>query len=112
MVKMESKLMVFEATLVAIGVCLPKTAKAYGYRNLIEPSHGAYLMGSNGRCYHSSLPEYEKKDLGVIVCKIQFSFSEGDIVAVSVDFREKTVSFSMKAFFKKHFKMELMLKDE
>ena len=33
-------------------------------------------------------------------------------MAVTVDFKEKTVIFSMKAFFKKEFKMELMLKDE
>lgn len=56
---------VFDASLVIVGACLPDTAKIFGFRNLLEPAHGAYMIGSNGKCYHSSMTKYDKKSLSV-----------------------------------------------
>ena len=62
----------FDSTLVALGVCLPKKAKAFNYRKLIDSSHGGFLIGNNGKCYHSTDMNYEKKDLSV---NYNFKFS-------------------------------------
>ena len=70
-------MLVFETALIALGVCLPKKAKLHGYRKLIEASNGGYMVGSNGKCYHSKLPQYEKKDLSVCMNLTKFTFGEG-----------------------------------
>ena len=77
--KSQKTAIVFESALIALGVCLPKKIKGFSYRNAIEASHGGYLIGSNGKCYHSKLAQYEKKD-------IAFSFGEGEIVAVWLNY--------------------------
>lgn len=64
--KLDKTIVVFDKQLIAFGVCLPKVAKTYGYRGVIEPSHGGFLIGSNGRCYHTKLYKYEKSDSGVL----------------------------------------------
>lgn len=56
--QLDKTILVFDKQLIALGVCLPKTAKAYGFRGIIEPSHGGFTIGSNGRCYHSKLFKY------------------------------------------------------
>ena len=56
--KSEKTMIVFESALIALGVCLSKKAKLHGYRKIIEPSNGGFLIGSNGKCYHTKLPQY------------------------------------------------------
>lgn len=56
--KADKTAVVFDSTLIALGVCLPKKAKAYNYRKLIDASHGGYLIGNNGKCYHSTDKNY------------------------------------------------------
>lgn len=65
--KIEKTALVFDASLVVIGVCVPHVVKIFGYRELIEPSHGAFMIGSNGKSYHSSLDKFNKKSLSVLI---------------------------------------------
>lgn len=66
MTKIEKTLKVFDASFVAVGVCLPHVARLFGFRNLMEPTHGAYMIGSNGKTYHSNLEKYNKQPLAVL----------------------------------------------
>jgi len=65
MTKVSKTMKLFDASLVIVGACMPDTAKIFGFRNLLEPAHGAYMIGSNGKCYHSSMTKYDKKALSV-----------------------------------------------
>lgn len=53
--KVDKTLLVFDASLVVVGVCVPTIVRIFGYRELIQPAHGAYMIGSNGKSYHSTL---------------------------------------------------------
>jgi hypothetical protein len=63
---MEKTLKIFDATLIVVGACNPVAAKTFGFRGLIEQAHGAYMIGSNGKSYHSNSNKYNKKALAVI----------------------------------------------
>jgi hypothetical protein len=53
---METHAHFFDMSRVYIGVCNYEVAENFGYLDLAKPSKGAYLISSNGRCYHSKLP--------------------------------------------------------
>lgn len=55
---MEKSLMIFDCSKVYLGVCIPELAESFGYTNLAHQSKGAYLISSDGKAYHSKLPEY------------------------------------------------------
>jgi hypothetical protein len=63
--KMEKTLKIFDASLILVGACNPVMAKTFGFRSLLEPAHGAYMIGSNGKSYHSNSTKYDKKSLAV-----------------------------------------------
>jgi len=79
MTKVSKTMKLFDASLVIVGACMPDTAKIFGFRNLLEPAHGAYMIGSNGKCYHSSMTKYDKKALSVKECLI-FSLDLGKMM--------------------------------
>ena len=66
--KLQKTVIVFDKQLIALGVCIPKTAKTYGYRGLIEAAHGGIMIGSNGKCYHTRLAKYDKAQAKVDNC--------------------------------------------
>lgn len=51
---------------VYIGLCNPELAESFAYLNLAKPSKGAYFISSDGKSYHSKLPEYNNTSLGVL----------------------------------------------
>ena len=63
--KLEKMAFFFEKSVIYLGVCITQIATSYKFRNLYQPSHGAYCISSEGLSYHSKLPEYEKKNSGV-----------------------------------------------
>lgn len=63
--KFEKTLLIFDKQLVVVGACLPDKIKTYAYKGAMQPSHGGFGLGSNGRVYHSNLFKYEKADIGV-----------------------------------------------
>ena len=67
----------FDASNIGIGVCIPHNAKNKNYLNLHKHSHGAYMMLSNGKVFHSKLPEYIDSDSGVHIDHIIVLFWEG-----------------------------------
>jgi hypothetical protein len=68
--KMQKTLKIFDATLIVLGACNPVAAKTFGFRDLIDQAHGAYMIGSNGKSYHSNSTKYNKKTLAVIYLSI------------------------------------------
>ena len=83
----------FDKSIIYIGACMVQIASSFNFTNLCQPSHGAYLIGSNGLSYHSKLPEYDRKTTGVILIFIQFQFGVGDVVEMWIDFKEGTLNF-------------------
>lgn len=63
---------IFDACVIFVGACLPHTAKIFGYRSLKQPSHGAYMIGSNGKSYHSNNTKYDKKSMAVFSLYYRF----------------------------------------
>lgn len=55
----------FDMTRIYIGLCNPELAESFAYLNLAKPSKGAYMISSEGKCYHSKLPEYNDTSLAV-----------------------------------------------
>lgn len=43
----------FDRSTVYIGVCLPKISRSFNFSNLEQTNHGAYLVSSKGRAYHT-----------------------------------------------------------
>ncbi len=56
----------FEKSVIYLGVCIAEIASSYKFMNLTASSRGAYFISSNGLSYHSKLPEYDKKNSGVL----------------------------------------------
>lgn len=64
--KMSTHAHFFDMSKVYIGLCNPELAEGFGYLNLAKESKGAYFISSEGRCYHSKLPEYNDASLAVL----------------------------------------------
>lgn len=57
--KMETTIVFFDLSKVYLGVCIPEMAESFSYSSLAKPSKGAYLISSDGRAFHSKLPEFD-----------------------------------------------------
>ncbi len=52
--KMESKAIFFNSTVVYLGICNVNSVKSFGYRKVSEFGKGSYLISSEGYAYHST----------------------------------------------------------
>lgn len=59
--KMKSKAIFFDSTVIFVGICNVNTVKSYGFRKVNEYGKGTYMISSQGWAYHSSDQNYNDK---------------------------------------------------
>jgi hypothetical protein len=52
--KMKSKAIFFDATVILLGICSSNIVKSYGFRKVNEYGKGTYMISSDGWAYHST----------------------------------------------------------